>query len=212
MLAATRKAFMVMAMAREIDFYFDFSSPYGYLASTAIEAVAARHGRAVRWRPFLLGALYKRTGYHPLEQPEKRRYMMHDLQRSARLMGVPLAIPPSFPESLLAASRAVYWIADQDRVAAGAFAAAAFRAYWAEGRTLSDPAVVATIAEEHGIDRERTLAALGNPVVKDRLRAETDAAIAAGIFGSPFILVDGEPFWGADRLDQVERWIASNGW
>jgi len=170
-------------MAREIDFYFDFSSPYGYLASTAIEAVAARHGRAVRWRSFLLGALYKRTGYHPLEQPEKRRYMMHDLARSARLMGVPLAVPPSFPESLLAASRAVYWIADQNKAVAGAFATAAFRAYWVEGRMLSDPAVVAAIAAEYGIERERIVAALADPAVKDRLRTETEAAIAAEAAG-----------------------------
>ena len=101
-------------MANPIDFYFDFSSPYGYLASTRIDALAARHGRVVRWRPFLIGALYKQLGYMPLEQPGKRAYFLHDVPRSARAMGVALTIPASFPEALIAPARAVYWIADRD--------------------------------------------------------------------------------------------------
>ena len=199
-------------MGDAIDFYFDFSSPYGYLASTRIDALAARHGRVVRWRPFLIGALYKQLGYTPLEQPGKRAYLLHDVPRSARAMGVSLRFPPSFPEALIAPARAVYWIADRDRAKAGAFAAAAFRAYWSEGRKLADPAVVAEIAAEHGFARETVLAALNDPAVKDRLKAETDAAIANRVFGSPFIVVDGEAFWGSDRLDQVEKWLASGGW
>jgi 2-hydroxychromene-2-carboxylate isomerase len=199
-------------MTGEIDFYFDFSSPYAYLASTRIDAVAATHGRTVRWRPFLLGAVYKATGYHPLEQPEKRAYFMRDLARSARLLGVALAFPATFPESLLAASRATYWIADQDPAKAGRFARAAFAAYWAEGSKVSDPAVVADLAAAQGVAAAATLAALTDQRVKDRLKAETDAALAAGIFGSPVTMVDGEPFWGADRLDQVDRWLATGGW
>jgi 2-hydroxychromene-2-carboxylate isomerase len=199
-------------MGDAIDFYFDFSSPYGYLASTAIDALAARHGRTVRWRPFLIGALYKQLGYAPLEQPGKRAYFLHDVKRSARAMGVMLDIPPSFPEALIAPARAVYWIADRDEAKAGAFAAAAFRAYWSEGRKLADPEIVAAIAAAQGFARESVLAALADPAVKDRLKAETDAAIAAGIFGSPFIVVDGERFWGSDRLDQVEKWLATGGW
>jgi 2-hydroxychromene-2-carboxylate isomerase len=199
-------------MAPAIDFYFDFSSPYGYLASTRIDALAARHGRVVRWRPFLIGALYKQLGYTPLEQPGKRAYLLHDVPRSARAMGVPLSFPSSFPEALLAPARAVYWIADRDQAKAAAFAAAAFRAYWSEGRTLADPNVVAEIAAEHGFAKDTVLAALNDPAVKNRLKAETEAAIAAGVFGSPFIVVDGEAFWGSDRLDQVERWLATGGW
>jgi 2-hydroxychromene-2-carboxylate isomerase len=199
-------------MPNAIDFYFDFSSPYGYLASTRIEAIAARHGRLVSWRPFLIGALYKQLGYMPLEQPGKRAYLLHDVPRSARAMGVALRFPRSFPEALIAPARAVYWIADQKPQAAGAFAAAAFRAYWAEGRKLADPQVVAEIAAAQGFAKETVLAALADPTVKERLKTETDAAIANNVFGSPFIVIDGEPFWGADRLDQVERWLASGGW
>jgi 2-hydroxychromene-2-carboxylate isomerase len=200
------------SMADAIDFYFDFSSPYGYLASTAIDALAARHARWVRWRPFLIGALYKQLGYMPLEQPGKRAYFMHDVPRSARAMGVKLNIPSSFPEALIAPARAVYWIADRDEAKAGAFAAAAFRAYWSEGRKLADPQIVAEIAAAQGFAKEEVLAALNHQAVKDRLKAETDAAIAAGIFGSPFIVVDGERFWGSDRLDQIEKWLTTGGW
>jgi len=199
-------------MADPIDFYFDFSSPYGYLASTAIDGLAARHGRRVRWRPFLIGALYKQLGYMPLEQPGKRAYFLHDVPRSARAMGVKLTIPASFPEALIAPARALYWIADRDEAKAAAFGAAAYRAYWSEGRKLADPQVVAEIAAGQGFAKDMVLAALNDPKVKDRLKAETDAAIAAGIFGSPFIIVDGERFWGSDRLDQVVKWLATGGW
>jgi 2-hydroxychromene-2-carboxylate isomerase len=201
-----------MAMPREMDFYFDFSSPYAYLASTRIDAIATRHDKTVRWRPFLLGAVYKATGYHPLEQPAKREYFLRDLARSARLLGVKLATPESFPENLVAAARATYWIDDRDRAKSGAFAKAAFAAYWAEGRRLSDPDTVAELAAAQGFAKEAVLAALNDPKVKDRLRGETDAAIAAGIFGSPVTIVDGEPFWGSDRLDQVDKWLATGGW
>jgi 2-hydroxychromene-2-carboxylate isomerase len=127
-------------------------------------------------------------------------------------MGVTLSFPPSFPEALIAPARAVYWIADQKPQAAGAFAAAAFRAYWAEGRKLADPQVVAELAASQGFAKDAVLAALNDPAVKERLKKETDAAIANNVFGSPYIVIDGEPFWGADRLDQVDKWLATGGW
>ncbi len=157
-------------MADAIDFYFDFSSPYGYLASTRIDELAARHGRLVRWRPFLIGALYKQLGYMPLEQPGKRAYFLHDVPRSARVMGVKLTIPASFPEALIAPARALYWIADRDEAKAAAFGAAAYRAYWSEGRKLADPQVVAEIATAQGFAEDTVLAARNDPKVKDRLK------------------------------------------
>jgi 2-hydroxychromene-2-carboxylate isomerase len=199
---------------KEIEFWFDFSSPYGYIASQKIDAIAARHGRAVRWKPWLIGALFKQLGYMPLEQqPGKKAYMLRDLPRHARAEGVALSFPSSFPEALIAAARAVYWLEEKKGVeAAGAFAKRAYVAYWAEGQKLSDAAVVARLASAFGVGEDETLAALNDPAVKDRLKRETDAAIAAGIFGSPFIVVDGEPFWGSDRLGEVERWLATGGW
>jgi 2-hydroxychromene-2-carboxylate isomerase len=199
-------------MAKDIDFYFDFSSPYGYIASQLIEPVAARHGRTVRWRPFLIGAVYKATNYQPLEIGAKKDYLFRDIVRHARFHGVPLAMPAGFPEGLIAPARAVYWIADRDGATASAFVTAAYRAYWADGRRLADPEVVADVAAAVGVNRAAVRAALDDPEVKDRLRRETEAAMVRGVFGSPFIFVDDEPFWGSDRLPQVEKWMATGGW
>src|SRR4029450_10766337 len=102
-------------MANPIDFYFDFSSPYGYFASTKIDELAARHGRIVTWRPILLGAVFKITGEQPLSTVAlKGRYAAHDLSRSARLIKVPFKLPTKFPIASTAPSRAFYWLNDKD--------------------------------------------------------------------------------------------------
>ena len=201
-------------MAAAIDFYFDFSSPYGYIASTQIDALAARHGRAVSWRPFLLGAVFKLSEARPLTQlpPIKSNYYTHDFARSARRFGVPFRLPANFPFAAVQASRAFYWLADQDAAKARALAKAIFHAAYGEGRDVSPAEAVVEVAGRVGLGREAVLAALNDPKVKDRLRAEVDAAIARGVFGSPFIFVDGEAFWGSDRLEHVEQWIKSGGW
>jgi 2-hydroxychromene-2-carboxylate isomerase len=197
-------------MAADIEFWFDFSSPYGYIAAQKIDALAARHGRKAHWKPWLIGAIYKKHGYAPLEMAEKKAYLFRDVTRHARFEGVPLAFPSGFPEALLAPARALYWIEDRmGREAAARFGRAAYAAYWARGRKLADAAVVAEIAAEAvGAKPDEVLAALADPAVKDRLKAETEAAIAKGVFGSPFVIVDGEPFWGSDRLGEVERFLA----
>src|SRR6266852_5103313 len=108
-----------------IEFYFDFSSPYGYLAAMQIDALARRHGRGVEWRPFLLGAAFKETGQRPLtEQALRGPYHRRDFDRSARLLGVPFRLPEPFPFASLAACRAFYWLADGDPAAARSLALA----------------------------------------------------------------------------------------
>lgn len=200
-------------MANPIDFYFDFSSPYGYLASSEIDAIAARHGREVAWRPILLGAVFKVTNQQPLPSiPLKGDYARRDLARSARLFGVPFSFPSKFPAATQAASRAFYWVQDKDHALAVQLARALYRAYFAEDRDISSPEVTADIASDLGVDRAALRAALGEPAMKERLKTEVDAALARGVFGSPYIVIDGEPFWGADRLDQVEKWLATGGW
>lgn len=200
-------------MANPIDFYFDFSSPYGYFASTRIEDIAARHEREVVWRPILLGAVFKVTGQQPLPTiPLKGSYAKHDLARSARLLGVPFKFPGKFPIAGQAPSRAYYWVADKDRAGAKKLVHALYHAYFAEDRDISSPEVTANVAAKMGHDRSAVLAALNDPAVKERLRTEVDAAIERGVFGSPYIVVDGEPFWGSDRLDQLEKWLATGGW
>jgi 2-hydroxychromene-2-carboxylate isomerase len=200
-------------MANPIDFYFDFSSPYGYLASTRIEAVAAKHGRNVTWRPHLLGAVFKINGQQPLASiPLKGVYTAHDLARSARLLKVPFKLPTKFPVGATAPSRAFYWVSDRDPALAKRLAQALYHAYFAEDRDISSPEVTANIAAKTGVDRAALAQALEDPAVKERLRTEVDAAIERGVFGSPYIVVDGEPFWGSDRLDQVDRWLETGGW
>jgi 2-hydroxychromene-2-carboxylate isomerase len=196
-------------MNSAIDFYFDFSSPYGYLASTRIDELAARHGRSVAWRPFLLGAAFKLTGQRALvEQPIRGPYHERDFARSARLLGVPFLLPAKFPFFALAASRAFYWLGDSGQ--AKALAKAVYHAAFAEGRDVTPVSTVVEIAGSLGIEElER---GLDQPEAKARLREATDAAIARGVFGSPFFIVDGEPFWGHDRLAQVERWLETGGW
>ena len=200
-------------MANPIDFYFDFSSPYGYFASTRIDELGAKHGRAVTWRPILLGATFKITGGQPLPTiPLKGTYSAHDMARTARMLGVPFKMPSKFPVAGTAASRAFYWVGDKDPALAKKLARALYHAYFAEDRDISNPEVAGNVAAKLGVDKGELTQALNDPAVKERLRTEVDAAIERGVFGSPYIVVDGEPFWGADRLEQVERWLATGGW
>jgi len=196
-----------------IDFYFDFSSPYGYFASLKIDKLAEAHGRAVRWRPILLGAVFKITGAKPLaDQPLRGDYAKHDWQRMARYMDVPWVLPERFPIPTAAAARAFYWSDDRDPVQARLLAKSLFHAYFGEGRDIGAGEAVADIARALHMDRDEVLVALQDDAAKQRLRDETDAAIERGVFGSPFIIVDGEGFWGSDRLWMVKKWLQSGGW
>ena len=201
-------------MADPIEFYFDFSSPYGYFASERIDALAARYGRDVAWRPYLMGVAMKVTGSAPLvDRPMISAYSRHDMERSARLLEVPFAFPEPFPIATVAACRAVYWMGGHAGAdAAKPIAQALYRAYFADGRNISDPGTVADVAAGHGADRDALLAGIGEPVVKERLKEVTNGAVERGVFGSPFFIVDGEPFWGHDRMAQVERWLETGGW
>lgn len=200
-------------MSQPVDFYFDFSSPYGYFAASRIDALAAKHGRSTVWRPILLGAIFKVSGQQPLTTiPMKGSYALHDLARSARWFGLPFRMPGKFPVPSIAPCRAYYWLQDRDPAAAKALAQALYRAYFVEDRDISSPEVTANVAAKLGHDKSAVLQAINDAAVKERLRSEVDAAIERGVFGSPYIVVDGEPFWGSDRLDQIEQWLAKGKW
>lgn len=200
-------------MAEPIDFYFDFTSPYGYIAAHRIEDVAGRHGRAVRWHPFLVGAVFKLTGTRAaIEDPLKGPYARRDFMRSARLAGLPLNMPSTFPFNPVAASRAFYWADAIDQEGAKRLALKIYDKVFVADTGPVTPEAVADTAAEAGFDREACLSALGSDEIKAKLRAAGDAAVARGVFGSPFFLVDGEPFFGADRLPQVDRWLETGGW
>lgn len=196
-----------------IDFWFDFSSPYGYLMSEKIDAVAAKHGRKVRWHPILLGVIFQSTGSRPPAEGDsaKARYIARDFVRSARFMDVPYQHPSRFPLPTQNAARAYYWLHGEDCALARRFAHSVYRAFFVENRDISSPEVVLEIAAETGVDRERLATALQTPEIKARLKDECDQALAAGVFGSPHVIIDGEAFFGADRLPQIEHWLATGG-
>ena len=199
-------------MAEPLDFYFDFTSPYGYLASEKIDALAEKFGRKVKWHPILLGVIFKTTGAAPLTNvPIKGEYSVHDFARSARFMDIPYAHPDKFPIATQHAARTYYWLHGQDCALARQFAQAAYRAYFVEGRDISALDTVLDLAAQFGTERATLAEALAGQALKDRLKTECEAALKKGVFGSPFILVDGEPFFGADRLPQLERWLESGG-
>ena len=194
-------------------FYFDFSSPYGYFAALKIDETVADFGRQVQWRPMMLGAAMKETGNVPIvQQPIKGDYCRRDWDRMARYMEAPWTMPETFPIATLVAARAFYWLDDQDPGLAKGFALAAFGEYFGKGRDITEAETVAGIAEPLGINRDDLLAAVQDPAIKERLKQETADALEAGVFGSPFIVVDGEPFWGCDRLWMIRRWLKSGGW
>lgn len=199
-------------MTDPIRFHFDFTSPYAYIASRRVDALAAKHGREVVWRPMLLGVAIKAMGAIPIvDVPLKGAYSMRDFARSARFHGVPYRQPTPFPVSSVSAARAFLWLDARDPVAAKRLAAALYEAYFVEGLNISQPDVVVAVAVRQGLDADAVGAALNDPAIKERLKSEVDAALAAGVFGTPFYFVDGEPFWGADRLDQIDRWLAEGG-
>jgi 2-hydroxychromene-2-carboxylate isomerase len=199
-------------MAAPIDFYFDFSSPYGYLGAQKIDALAARHGRTVDWHPVLLGVIFKETGGAPLTTvPIKGDYSKRDFERSARFHGVDYRAPSKFPIASQAPARIVLWLKHRDPALAVRVAKALYRAYFVDDVDISDPDRAAAVAAQEGVDAGAARAAIDDPAIKDELKTSVAAALARGVFGSPYVVVDGEPFWGVDRFDQLERWLATGG-
>jgi 2-hydroxychromene-2-carboxylate isomerase len=191
-------------MAHTLEFYWDFSSPFAYLGSTQVEALAARTGATLVWRPMLLGGVFKAVGTADapiLSWPEvKRSYYFKDLARWAEHWGVPLRFPSRFPVMTVKPLRVWLALPEAQRKA---FLDATFRAYWAEDRDINDDA---TLRELAGAGADDALARTGTKEVKDALFASTQRAIDAGVFGAPTWVVDEkELFWGQDRIALVER-------
>ena len=200
-------------MPNPIDFYFDFSSPYGYFASHKIDALAAKYGREVRWRPFLLGVAFKTTGSTPLPSiPVKGPYHLRDMLRTAKYLGVAYRHPSVFPISSVSACRAFYWQDAKDAKRAKDLARALYKAYFVDNVDVSSADNVVSVGAKSGWNADELRAGIGEQATKDRTKTEVDKAIALGAFGSPYIVVDGEPFWGSDRLEQIDKWLASGGW
>ncbi len=196
-----------------IEFWFDFASGYAYFAALEIEALAERHGRTVLWRPFTLGAAFKVTGAQGLSRtPLKREYARHDWQRLARLKRVPFNLPADHPKVGLPAIRAFYHLERKDPHAAARLAKHIIVGYFREGLDTDDPNAIAHLASLLGLDPDMMLAGMIDPEIKTLARRYGEEAVTRGVFGSPWIFVDGEPFWGSDRLAMVDRWLAEGEW
>ena len=185
----------------ELEFFYDFTSPYSYLASTRVEAVAARAGATVRFRPFLLGGVFKATGNRaPIDVPAKGRHMWVDLARWAERLKVPLSKPATFPIASILALRTALAAEQEGKLVP--FTHAVFHAYWAEGRDIASPEVLAAVTATVGLDGAALVARA--PDFKAALAESTQSAIDRGAFGAPTFFVGGEMFVGNDRLDFVE--------
>jgi 2-hydroxychromene-2-carboxylate isomerase len=135
-----------------------------------------------------------------------------DWERLASFMKISWKMPENFPVAALAASRAFYWLVDDDPILAKRLALATYDNYFGHGRDITNTQTMADIVEPLGVNRDELLIALEEPINKQRLKDETSKAIDAGVFGSPFFIIDGELFWGSDRLWMIKRWLKSGGW
>jgi 2-hydroxychromene-2-carboxylate isomerase len=186
-------------MGKQIEFYFDYGSPFSYLADTQLPALAQRSGAQIVYRPILLGGIFKATGNaSPITIPAKGKYMALELDRWARHYGIELKMNPHFPFNTIRLMRGAIAAQQQDRFAS--YHAAMFRAVWSEGRNLGREEALREMLESAGIDP----ASIDGDEIKNELRANTDQAVTRGAFGAPTFFVNGDMFWGNDRLDFVE--------
>lgn len=197
-----------MTAEQPIEFWFDFASPYAWLASARIEGVGTRCGRAVVWRPMLLGVVFRETGMTPLaDQPMRSTYARHDVARLAHRFGLPFATVFAPPGTSLTLGRIFYAIAAASPSEAARFAREAFEACFGRGEDLSQVAAARAFARRLGhVAADAAEASEGQPA-RAAMREATAEAIRRGIFGSPFFLVGDEAFWGQDRLPLLESWL-----
>ena len=195
-------------MAKTVEFYFDFGSPYSYLAYRALPGIAATHGAQIVWRPMLLGGVFKASGNHsPAENPAKRKWMQQDMQRWAARYGAVYKHNPHFPINtltlMLGAAGMQMRGTDFSR-----YVEAMFHAMWEEPRNLGEPAELAAVLRQAGFDADAFQSLVNDPTVKEQLKKDTEEAVARGVFGAPTFFVGEEMFWGQDRLDFVAAALA----
>jgi 2-hydroxychromene-2-carboxylate isomerase len=195
-------------VALTLDFWFEFASTYSYPTTMRIAPLAEASGVIVRWRPFLLGPIFKAQGWDnsPFNlYPAKGRYMWRDLARICDALSIPITQPPRFPQNALLAARVAMAALAQDW--GEDFCRAVYCAEFAEGRDIGEPATIAAVLTELGQDADAVLRLTQDDAVKGALRAQTEEAQRLGIFGAPsFVTADCELFWGNDRLETALAW------
>jgi len=201
-------------MARQLDFYFDCSSPWTYLAFHAVQPLAAELDVAIAWKPILVGGVFNsvnQTVYENRAKPNplKQAYMLRDLADWAKLYGLKIVFPPTvFPVNSVKCMRGAFVALEQDKLVP--YATAAFEAYWSDDRDLSREDVLADIAARAGLERQSFFAGIETESCKAKLRANTDELIERGGFGSPTMFVRDSMFFGNDRLPLVKAALGND--
>lgn len=190
----------------EIEFFFDIGSPYSYLAATQIDGLGERTGARIRWRPFLLGGVFKATkNVAPATVQAKARWMLEDLALWATLYDAPFKLNSRFPLNTLTTMRAIAGAAEST---VPALTLALFDAMWADDLDVSSPDVIRQVAESIELDGDSIMEAATQQETKDFLRSTTEEAVARGAFGAPTFFVGERMFWGNDRLPLIEAVLA----
>ena len=198
-------------MAKTVEFLFDVVSPTAYLAYKRLPEIAARTGATIKWTPVFLGGIMKGSGNAPPGTvPAKGKYMDRDMTRCAARYDIPFTLNRHFPVNTLALQRAALAVLEeQGEDAFLRLIDACFHAIWAEGKNLGAPDVAAEVVSVAGFDPEDLAARAGDPAIKDKLKDNTDGAVARGAFGAPTFFVGEEMYFGQDRLDYVEEALAA---
>lgn len=193
-------------MAETIDFYFDFSSSYSYIGQHKLQTLVDEHGCAVHWRPVALGAIFKSLGSGP-HSPEtpKGAYVWKDVERSAAHADLPYHWPKPFPYNSLMAARIFYYLEEKNEAKAIEWARAVFDASFGQGRNCSEASELADVAKSIGLDADELLDAANRDDIKQKLKQATAEAMQKGVFGAPTFFIGSDMYWGADRIDQMNR-------
>lgn len=197
-------------MNKQIEFFFDVGSPASYLAWTQLPALAERHGATLVYRPMLLGGVFQATGNQsPASIEAKGAYSRIDFQRYAQRYGVTLKHNPYFPINTLQLMRGAQALLETEQLVP--YLTAVFTAMWVDEQDMGQPEVVGKVLAAADFDPAQLMAHLSDPVVKQGLKDTTEEAVRRGIFGAPTLFVDGDMFFGQDRLDFVEEKLAAMG-
>ncbi|MVW75632.1 2-hydroxychromene-2-carboxylate isomerase [Pseudomonas xionganensis] len=193
-------------MSKTVEFFFDLGSPASYLAYTQLPGICRESGATLVYRPMLLGAVFQATGNaSPAMIPAKGRYMLRDLARHAERYGVPMRFNPHFPLNTLGLMRLLVAVQLHQPERFEAALQALYQAIWVDGLNLGEPARVAEVLGQAGFDAEALLAQCAELAVKEALKASSEEAVARGVFGAPSTFVEGELYFGQDRLDFVRE-------
>lgn len=196
-------------MSNSVEFYFDFSSSYSYIAQAKLRQLAEDKDWKIDWKPIALGAIFKAREYAPpMPNDLKGAYLWRDVERSAAEINLDYTWPNPFPFNSIPAARIFYVIAKKDKTQAIEWALTVFNASYVQGRNCSDPIELTAIAKELDLDGQALLQATKANDIKITLKAITEEAMEKGVFGAPTFFVNGEMYWGADRLDQIEKQLS----